>query len=110
MSELTADETKAIVRAWASSIPEITHVYEFGSRARGDYRPDSDFDIAIRLQARAGDQSPSTTWFGEGDKWERQLQSMLPVRVHLEPLDYIETPDIKSSIEESLRLIYQRDP
>lgn len=108
--EKSDDENEAIVRAWASTIPEITHAYVFGSRARGDYRPESDLDIAIRLQARGRDPSPSVTWFGEGDKWERQLQSMLPVRLDLQSLDDIETPDIKRSIEESLRLIYQRDP
>jgi hypothetical protein len=32
--------------AWAERTPEVQRVYVFGSRARGDFRPDSDLDIA----------------------------------------------------------------
>lgn len=33
----------------------ISHAYLFGSRARGDFKPDSDADLAILLRGQPGD-------------------------------------------------------
>lgn len=40
-------ETIHRLTAWARQQPDIAAAWLFGSRARGDARPDSDFDLAV---------------------------------------------------------------
>jgi uncharacterized protein len=42
-----SDTTTALLRAELSRFPEVRTAYLYGSRARGDYTPQSDIDIAI---------------------------------------------------------------
>jgi predicted nucleotidyltransferase len=35
--------------AWAATKPTVAALHIFGSRARGDYRPDSDLDLAFEF-------------------------------------------------------------
>lgn len=49
----------ATIREWAARHPEIVAVYLYGSRARGDHRPDSDIDLAIVM----GGDDPYSRWF-----------------------------------------------
>jgi len=44
-----------IVAQWAHDEPLVTKVYIFGSRARDDYREDSDLDVAVEIKTMAGD-------------------------------------------------------
>lgn len=39
--------TYSNLAAWARSLPDAAAVWLFGSRARGDHRPSSDWDIAV---------------------------------------------------------------
>lgn len=41
------DADKDLILVWARSHPEIEAVWLFGSRARGDNRPESDIDLAV---------------------------------------------------------------
>ena len=38
-----------VIAQWADQRPAIEQVYIFGSRVRGDARPDSDLDIAVEF-------------------------------------------------------------
>lgn len=38
-----------VIAQWADQRPAIQRVYIFGSRVRGDNRPDSDLDVAIEF-------------------------------------------------------------
>ncbi|GMV40645.1 MAG: hypothetical protein AMXMBFR64_23610 [Myxococcales bacterium] len=47
--------TLALLTAWARSLPDAAAVWLFGSRARGDHRPGSDWDVAVLPLATAED-------------------------------------------------------
>lgn len=63
------------VRMLFSEIPEVWAVYLFGSRARGEARPDSDWDLAV-LGVRA---IPVEQLI----RWEEELEAALGHRVEV---------------------------
>jgi predicted nucleotidyltransferase len=69
---------------WARDQRVIRQLWLFGSRARGDHRPDSDIDLAIAL-------SPGEAILGlytaKGDEWQRDLADRLGMAVSLEAID-----------------------
>ncbi len=78
---------------WATAKPQIDEVWIFGSRARGDHRPDSDLDVALimtpgLLGTRYGN------WAFLSDDWKEELSGLLPVTVDLDVGD----PDISTKI------------
>jgi predicted nucleotidyltransferase len=73
--------------AWAAGNDCVREIWLFGSRARGNSRPDSDIDLAIVLMP----SSQGTDWaFGtyqsKGDEWQRELTAMLDQHVSLEAI------------------------
>jgi predicted nucleotidyltransferase len=42
-----SQDDKAAIQAWAAGHSKIEEVWLYGSRARGDNRPDSDIDLAV---------------------------------------------------------------
>ena len=51
-------EERAVARAFLRRLPasyEVAQAILFGSRARGEHRPDSDLDLAVVLRGRRGD-------------------------------------------------------
>jgi predicted nucleotidyltransferase len=50
---------RELVESLLQRVPDMLAVYLFGSRARGDARPDSDLDLAVLV---AGRLDPLTTW------------------------------------------------
>ena len=67
-------------------------VYIFGSWARGEAGPESDIDIAVHVEASDGENFAE--WIFSGDKWESELNLLLPVKVDLD----LANPDISSDI------------
>jgi hypothetical protein len=57
-----SEEDRQEIVAWARRHPEIKAVYLYGSRARGDHRPDSDIDLAVVMNTQPGDTNAYTTW------------------------------------------------
>lgn len=98
---------KEIIKKWAESEPLIKEVYIFGSRARNDYRENSDIDIAVKIENRPNDDSPLATWLYEGNNLKNRLSKLLPYELQLEYLDN-KTKTVLSGIKESSILVYKK--
>ena len=103
---MNIDELKRIIAKWAREQPLIKKAYIFGSYARGDWRIDSDIDVAVEIEKRQNDENKFTTWIAEKGNLQDSLQKLLPIQLQLERYDIRETPTVKSGIERSSILIY----
>ncbi len=70
------------ITEWAKDHPDIKCIYLYGSRARGDNRPDSDIDLAVEMKPN-DEESIYTTWI----YWHR---------------DYLQAPDLHLTHEVQL--------
>jgi predicted nucleotidyltransferase len=109
---MTLSEAEGLIADWARSKPLIRRVFLFGSRVRGEEKPDSDLDIAVELDPEyfpAPDESGGiATWMFETTGWKDELQSIVPFAVDLEQLCPGETPTIESALQQSSRLVYEK--
>ena len=85
-----------IVAQWADKTPGLRVVYLFGSRVRGDHRPDSDVDLCIFTKDLANDHGTTVWWTGQNDSSFGGLKSKLRARgvrgrleVHRDPFDEV---------------------
>ena len=70
---------------WAVKHPEILRIFLYGSRARGDNRPDSDIDLAIQMHAPADpDDGTYSVWSNFIANYRDASQLELTSDVHLE--------------------------
>ena len=67
------------LRAWAKSKPTVRALYVFGSRARGNNRPDSDLDLAFNLEERYGNQLSELV--SNADAWRGELAGLTGLRI-----------------------------
>ena len=67
------------LQRWAASVSYLGAVYVFGSRARGEHRPDSDLDVAYVIDRQVRDR-PSMAPLSD---WESTLRRDIPVKVDL---------------------------
>lgn len=75
----------AILADWASPIPTAT-LYLYGSRVRGDHRPDSDVDVSVRFTKYT---DAEVGWWTENNQEEfASINSKLPG-----PLQILEQDD-----------------
>lgn len=65
-----------ILADWVSPAPSIT-IYLFGSRVRGDHRPDSDVDVLIDI-SRASTTEDATWWSNVNADEFRTIDTLLP--------------------------------
>jgi predicted nucleotidyltransferase len=73
------------LREWAQSNDSVRQLWLFGSRARGNSRPESDVDLALALMPGDGrtDWALGNYFALEGD-WKRQLKATVaPLDVSL---------------------------
>ncbi|WP_367026757.1 nucleotidyltransferase domain-containing protein [Methylococcus sp. ANG] len=56
---MTRTQRTSIVRTLQSGLPQLLAVYAFGSRIRGDARPDSDLDLAVLVAGYADAAIPN---------------------------------------------------
>lgn len=104
------DELITILRKWAEVHPEISKVVVYGSRARGEHRPDSDFDVAVEL-TRVSDEDPFVIWLHEQDNWRNELSPLLLWRLHLEWHDLEgTTPVVRNKIARGHLVVFAREP
>jgi hypothetical protein len=79
-----SDSDRLEIINWAKCHPEIKQVWLYGSRARGDNRPDSDADLAIVMNQAEGDGSAWATWIYWHQDYEKSPDLKLSVEAHLE--------------------------
>ena len=79
-----SDEQRQDLLNWAKPHSAIVGIWLFGSRARGDHRPDSDFDIALELAPKKGNHDWALgDYFFEWEKWKSQIKHALSAEVSL---------------------------
>ncbi|MDF2435212.1 MAG: uncharacterized protein JWP44_4843, partial [Mucilaginibacter sp.] len=72
---MTREALIRIIAAWAAGHPEVLEVVLFGSRARGDHRPDSDVDLAVRA-ASPDNRTPLGVYIQHCQEWRSELAGM----------------------------------
>ena len=102
---LTAQQA-AVLEKWASEHDPVIAVWLFGSRARGDHRADSDYDIALELAPKRDSfHDPAFTAFFFGyDQWKKQIAELLGSSISL--VCYRE--DIECKFDPRISLIWRR--
>ena len=103
------DSIKDVLREWASSNDYVRRVYIYGSRARADYRDDSDLDVVVEIMPRENDGNAFAVFVGDSPEWIDQLQPKLPYRLHLKGRYGEDSPDVEAGIERSSILVYEDD-
>src|SRR6516164_214357 len=81
-----------ILADWIEPAPSVPAVYLFGSRVRGDHRPDSDVDVRLFLDELTSPVCDATTqWWTEQNETDFDaLKSFFPgpLRNHRETDDH----------------------
>ena len=96
---------KAVLHIFESH-PEVKLVYLFGSMARGDHGPMSDYDFAVYLDEK--DKKETTRIrFQLMDALSRALGTD---RIDVVILDSVESPELKYNILQGGKLIFEREP
>src|SRR5471030_3254927 len=75
---------------WIEPAPSVPAVYVFGSRVRGDHRPDSDVDVRLFLNEWKTLDRSTMQWWGEQNETDfAALKARLPGRleIHREQTD-----------------------
>lgn len=86
--------------------PEIKLVYFFGSKARGESGPLSDYDFGIYTGERKTDKIFDLK-FKLQDKISRALSTD---KVDVVMMDIVQSPELKYSIIKEGKLIYEKEP
>ena len=89
-----------------SSYPQIKLVYLFGSSARGDMGPISDFDFAIFLDNRNTIEAAHIRFKLTGDL----SQSLGTDKVDVVILDTVQSPELKYNVIREGKLIFEKEP
>jgi predicted nucleotidyltransferase len=107
--DISLDQIRDVVTKWAYSHPEIERIYLFGSRARGDSKPDSDVDLAIEVLGIEGENADTRYFYGN-KAWKDELEVALdrPINI-LRKIDHGK-PEIQAAIERDGILIYETCP
>jgi predicted nucleotidyltransferase len=97
---------KRSVQQVFKSHPEVKLVYYFGSTARGDEGPMSDYDFAVFLGER-DTREVTRIRFQLMDELSRALRTD---KVDVVMLDSVESPELKYNILQEGKLIFEREP
>ena len=93
-------ETVEKINAVFALHPQVEQVLLYGSRAKGNYRPGSDIDLAIRGEAVTTSQLL---------KIQDELDELLlPYKIDLSLLHTIENPDLLGHIRRMGKTFYSR--
>ena len=101
------EEIQSVVASWAKNEPLVRRAYIFGSRARDDFREDSDLDIAVEIRKNSGDENVLATWIFEHKNIEERLAKLIPFKLQLENLDGENTPTVLNGVRQSSIMVYE---
>jgi predicted nucleotidyltransferase len=78
-----------ILAKWADGAPGVKEVYLFGSRVRGDHRPDSDVDVRLYLDEWDVCSATLNWWQIQNQTDFAELKAQLPgpLAIHREKID-----------------------
>ncbi len=76
-SEGFPDYLESVVAGWAEDVPEVQAIWLFGSRARGEGRTDSDYDVGIRTRGACPSEAQGT-WIAMATQVRAEWASLLP--------------------------------
>jgi predicted nucleotidyltransferase len=78
-----------ILDKWIAAAPDIPAIYLFGSRVRGDHRPDSDVDVRIFLDEWCVGSETLRWWQAQNETDFKDLKARLPgpLAIHREKQD-----------------------
>jgi predicted nucleotidyltransferase len=82
---MTLTELAEILASWVDPVGGVPELYLFGSRVRGDHRPDSDVDVRLypeRLNHDA-DHATARWWMEQNASKFAEVQVRLPGRLDL---------------------------
>lgn len=86
---LTIDEIAAVLAKWIEPAPGVDAVYLFGSRVRGDNRPDSDVDVRVFVEQWQGDDATVNWWTEQNQSDFPALRAALPGPLELHRDSYL---------------------
>jgi predicted nucleotidyltransferase len=92
---------------WIEPAPNIPAVYLFGSRVRGDHRPDSDVDVRMLLHEWRNLSSEDTIWWtkqNETDFADLKARLSGPLALHREQSDDADAAILKGRVRPVLVL------
>ena len=102
---MVISELRTIVSAWARQEPRVSHIYLFGSRAKGTASAKSDIDLAMIV---TDEPDYSAVAFGIIEK-KRFKESLAPLLPH--PLDlqfaFVEDTVVMPAVIEHGILLYE---
>ena len=78
-----------IIARWLDDAPGVPAAYLFGSRVRGDHRPDSDIDLRIYINEWNLDGETMRWWMHQNETDFAELKAQLPgpLAIHRETWD-----------------------
>lgn len=94
---LDGDTLQQIMQTFAA-FPQIERVTLYGSRAKGNYRPGSDIDLAINAHGMTLDQLC--------DLENRLDDLLLPYKIDLCLVDQVDNPDVLAHIARVGQVVY----
>jgi predicted nucleotidyltransferase len=101
-----------LLSTWAVGKPLVNRLWLFGSRVRGEHRPDSDIDVAIELDmsvAKGADESGGfATWAIDTKPWKPELELLLSTVVDLQRYKSGETRIIQAGLDQASILVYEK--
>ena len=107
---------RKIIYQWAKEKPFIKTVYFYGSRARGEERPDSDLDVAYEYYKKYFNNNygfPGETgnkdWLQNDLKKQLEKYEGFKFPLDLQIYDSDDTPTVKRKLEKGKILVYTRD-
>jgi predicted nucleotidyltransferase len=100
------EKIKQFVSPWASSLHFRIKIYFFGSRFKGEHKPDSDYDLAIQF---LDNFHHTLTWMDYHDKWQNELSKITGLKIHLLLYDNINI-NTKKYVKEKSVIIYESPP
>lgn len=99
---------KQIIITWASNLGINCKVYLFGSQVKGAAKEDSDIDIAIEFPDVLSKDERTILWCENHRKWEEFLSKEMQSKIDLELYEGDDSPTIKTALNESSILLFQR--